>query len=348
LQRYMASVQQESFPVSEVRLIASAAPPTSKSKPTTPLILALALMGGMGLGVGAGLLRDLMDRVFRTSDQLQELLQTPCLALVPLLKEPESNRRAREQTPSPNLSDQRTISRSTGVHWKTVDCPLSPFAESIRSIKLATNLYITGTPNKVIGFTSSLPNEGKSTISAALGLLAAHAGGGRVLVVDCDLRNPTLSNSLAPDATVGIVDVITGAVSFEEAMWKDSTSNLYFLPTIKNKHLFHTSELLGSESTRKLFDKLRSSFDYIVVDLPPLAPVIDARAAASILDCMILVVEWGQTKIDVVQHALNTAPNVREILIGAVLNKTNMDHIKRYDLRRSDIYNNNYYGRYSS
>jgi Mrp family chromosome partitioning ATPase len=144
------------------------------------------------------------------------------------------------------------------------------------------------------------------------------------------------------------VDVIAGAVPFEEAVWRDPLSNVYLLPTVKNKHLFHTSELLASHATKKLFDKLRVDFDYIVIDLPPLTPVIDARAAASVVDCMILVVEWGRTKIDVVKHALDTAPNVREVLIGAALNKTNMDRIKRYDLSRSDIYNRTYYQRYGS
>jgi exopolysaccharide transport family protein len=345
LQRHMASIQQDSFPIAEARLISTASTPTSKSKPKTPLVLALALMGGIGLGIGAGLFRELRDRVFRTAGQLQAVLQIPCLALVPLLKGKEPNKLPLKQAPSDKTFGQRTIAHDSSAYWKVVNSPLSSFAESIRSIKLAINLNVTSRPNKVIGFTSSLPNEGKSTIAAALAQLIAQVGG-RVILVDCDLRNPSLSRGLAPEATIGLMDVISGVKSLEEAVWRDPTTNLTFLPSVKKTPLFHASELFAAESTKKLFDMLRGSFDYVVVDLPPLAPVVDVRAITHVLDCMILVVEWGQTKIDVVQQALDTAPNVYEALIGAVLNKTDMDYIGRYDASGSDLYRNKYYTRY--
>src|SRR5262249_49687452 len=110
--------------------------------------------------------------------------------------------------------------------------------------------------------------------------------------------------------------------------------------------LLHTSDLLAAESTRKLFAKLRDSFEYVIVDLPPIVPVIDVRATTHVLDSIVLVVEWGHTKIDIVQHALKIAPNVREALIGAVLNKTDMDYIKRYDVYRGDLYDNKNYLKY--
>jgi Mrp family chromosome partitioning ATPase len=85
-------------------------------------------------------------------------------------------------------------------------------------------------------------------------------------------------------------------------------------------------------------------YDYIIVDLPPLTPVVDVRATTALVDCFILVVEWGRTKIDVVEHALHTAPNVYESLIGTVLNKTDIKAMGRYD--RSDYYNSEHYTRY--
>src|SRR5262249_34414563 len=95
--------------------------------------------------------------------------------------------------------------------------------------------------------------------------------------------------------------------------------------------------------TKKLFDELRASFDYIIVDLPPLAPVVDVRAVTRVVDCMILVVEWGHTKTHVVQQALNAAPNVHEALIGVVLNKTDMDYIGGYDEPGRYLYHSRYY-----
>jgi capsular exopolysaccharide synthesis family protein len=205
---------------------------------------------------------------------------------------------------------------------------------------------MTTTPSKVIGFTSSLPNEGKSTVAAALALLASQLGG-RVIIVDCDLRNPSLSRRLAPAATIGLADVISGARPWEEAVWRDSTNNLALLPALKKGTVFQDSELLAAASAKHLFDKLRASFDYVVIDLPPLAPVHDVRAIAQLVDCAILVVEWGHTKIGVVQHALNTAPNVHEALIGAILNKTDMDRIRRYDAEYGTLYHSKYYARYA-
>jgi capsular exopolysaccharide synthesis family protein len=223
--------------------------------------------------------------------------------------------------------------------------PLSRFAESIRSIKLAIDLTPTKTSNRIIGITSALPNEGKSTITAALAQIIAHAGK-RVIMVDCDLRNPSLSTNLAPNASAGIVDVLSGTRSLEETIWRDPKTNLTLLPSAKKTALFHTSEILSSEQTGKLFDKLRGSYDYVIVDLPPLAPIVDVRATTPLIDCFILVVEWGRTRTDVVQHALHTAPNVYEALIGTVLNKTDMRAMKRYDSYLNDYYNNEHYTRY--
>jgi capsular exopolysaccharide synthesis family protein len=223
--------------------------------------------------------------------------------------------------------------------------PLSRFAESIRSIKLAIDLNPTKTSNKVVGITSALPNEGKSTISISLAQLIGHAGK-RIIIVDCDLKNPSLSTELAPNASAGIIEVISGAKTLEEAVWRDTKTNLEFLPVVKRNSLVHTSEILSAEQTRTLFDKLRASYDYIIVDLPPLAPVVDVRATTQLVDCFILVVEWGRTKIDVVQHALHTAPNVYETLIGTVLNKTDMKALKRYNGYQNDYYHNEHYVRY--
>jgi len=346
LQRYMGSVQQESFPISEARVISPAAPPVSKSKPKTGMIVALGIFGGIALGIALGFLRDIMDRVFRTSAQVEATLNLSCLSMVPLLKD------TKQKKPPPLAAvqgdrelAQRTLSRSSGMYWAATAMPLSRFAESIRSIKLAIDLNPTKTSNKIVGITSALPNEGKSTIAASLAQLIAHAGK-RVIIVDCDLRNPSLSANLAPNATAGIIDVLSGARSLEEAIWRDPRTNLAFLPSAKRTPLFHTSEILSSEQTGKLFDKLRASYDYVIVDLPPLAPIVDVRATTPLIDCFILVVEWGRTRTDVVQHALHTAPNVYEALIGTVLNKTDMRAMKRYDSYLNDYYNNEHYTRY--
>jgi polysaccharide biosynthesis transport protein len=357
LQRYMGSVQQESFPISEARLISPAAPPQSKSKPKSALVLALGMIGGIALGAAFGFLRDIMDRVFRTSAQIEATLQLPCLSLVPLLKASEQRKLARAAAKAEKMlaragaiadkeSGPRTLSRKPAMYWAASSMPLSRFAESIRSVKVAIDLNSMKASNKVIGITSALPSEGKSTIAVSLAQIIAHPGK-RTIIVDCDLRNPSLSTTLTPNATAALTDVLSGARSLEETVWRDAKTGLVFLPAAVKGPLSYTSEVLSGAQTRKLFDQLRAAYDYVVVDLPPLAPIVDVRATTPLIDCFILVVEWGRTSTDVVQHALHTAPNVHEAVVGTVLNKTDMKAIQRYDHYSGQYYNNEHFVRYA-
>jgi exopolysaccharide transport family protein len=346
LNRSMGSAQQESFPISEARIVYPAVPPTSKSKPKTLVILALALFGGISLGAGLGFLRETMDRVFRTPDQIEVALGLPCVSVVPLLQASTLKKpKAIGAPPSGQEFRQRTVSTASPLHWAVVNTPLSRFAESIRSVKLGIDLNPALTSNKVIGITSSLPHEGKSTIAAALAQIIGQCGKS-VIIIDCDFRNPSLSSTLAPDATVGLLEVVFGTHSIEDAVWNDPKTSLVFLPVVKRRPLLHSSEIFATEQMRKLFDRLRSTYDYVIVDLPPLTPVVDVRATSALMDCFILVVEWGQTKIDVAHHALHTAPNVYENLIGVVLNKTDIKSLARYDAYRSDCYSESHYAHY--
>lgn len=339
LQRYMGSTQQQSFPISEARVIYAASPPLKKSKPKTLIVFALSLFGGIGLGSGLAFARDLMDRVFRTPTQLEETLGLPCLSVVPELHLAPATSHTLQD---PNL---RVLSKSPSLHWAVVNRPLSRFAESIRSIKLGIDLSRGQASNKVIGITSTQPHEGKSTIAACLAQLIGQSGKS-VIIVDCDLRNPSLSKALAPSAKVGLIEVLLGTQAIEDALWTDTETSLVFLPAVKNRTLLHSSEMLAADPMRILVEKLRSIYDYVIVDLPPLTPIVDARASSTLVDSFVYVVEWGRTKIDVVKHALHTAPNVYENVIGTVLNKTDIKEMASYDGSRSDYYSESYYSHY--
>ncbi|MBV9407020.1 MAG: AAA family ATPase, partial [Acidobacteriaceae bacterium] len=345
LQRYMESVQQQSFPVTEARLITQATPPLSKSAPRTPLVLGLALMGGLLLGVGFGVLREISDTVFRTTAQIQERLHAECIALLPLINgitKPGS--RERSKSP-PGAPVQRIIARKQDLFWIMADSPFSRFAESIRSLKVAADLNKGTKPNTIVAITSSLPNEGKSTTAVALAQLVALTGG-RAILVDCDLRNPSLSRKLAPKASKGLLEVIWGKQPLSEVVWTDPATNLSFLPAVVRGRLADSSEILASEETRKIFEKLRAAYDYVIVDLSPLAPVVDVRAMTHLVDSFIFVVEWGRTKIDIAEHVLSGAPGVYENLLGVVLNKVNMKTFARYESSRENYYYNRYFARY--
>lgn len=344
LQRYMGSVQQETFPIPDARIMYAAVPPTSKSKPKSTLIMILSLLAGGGLGAGLGLLRDAVDGVFRTPTQMEVALGLPCLALVPTIRSTTMKRihRGGESGPNPKVrtvATGATFQRAIAVHSS------SRYAEAIRSIKFAIDLNLTKASNQVIGITSALPNEGKTTIAGSLAQLIAQCGKS-VIIVDCDLRNPSLSSKLAASATAGIVEIVNGVRSLEETIWRDPTTNLSVLPAAGKGPTSHTSEILSDVSMCSLFDRLRSRYDYIIVDLPPLAPLVDVRATTAFVDCYILIVEWGITKTDVVQHALHTAPNIREYLLGTVLNKTDIKAMTRYHGSCKDYYKDDHYVRY--
>ena len=110
--------------------------------------------------------------------------------------------------------------------------------------------------------------------------------------------------------------------------------------------LAHSNEIFSNDLTKQFFKELRQSYDYIIVDLSPLVPVIDVRATTNLVDAYVLVVEWGQTKIKLVEHALSEAENVYENLLGVVLNKANMDVVHRYDGHLEGYYRNKHFARY--
>jgi polysaccharide biosynthesis transport protein len=348
LRQYTESVEQNSFPLADARVISHAAPPTSKSRPKSRLILAISLLGGVCLGFGVGILRELMDRVFRTSDQIENLLHRPCVAVIPLLDDTSRDSSRTDRKLISTKTGPRMIARSPGVLWTLVDSPSSRFAEGIRSIKLAldaTHPHGGDRPNKVIGFTSSLPCEGKSTIVAAAAQLTAQTGK-KVIVVDCDLRNPSLSRIFTNNSGNGFVEVVAGRLPLEDVVWREPTTNFSFLPVGNSLRFTHTSDILSSELTRKFFDDLRQRYDYVIVDLPPLAPIVDVRATVGFIDSYFVVVAWGETKVDIVQHALHSAEGVYDSLGGVILNKTNFNALKRYDVHRGKYYHNKHYSRY--
>jgi succinoglycan biosynthesis transport protein ExoP len=352
-QRYTESVQQQSFPISDARIATRASRPLGKSSPNRALILVIAAAGGLVFGVAVGALRELMNGSFCTKAQVESELQTACISVVPSVKRGKHRTLtdARPAVLPPNhrfgddSSSSRTILRDS-IIWTAFNSPFSQFAEALRSIKLAIDLNSdAASSSRVIGFTSTFPKEGKSTISGSLALLAAQAGA-RVILVDCDLRNPSLSRKLTPKAEHGVLDVIVGRVSLEDAVWTDPATNLTFLPASTKTRVANSSELLAADATKRLFEDLQSQYDYVIVDLSPLMPVVDARATARFVDSYICVTEWGCSKIAAVKHAFEDAPNVYENLLGVVLNKADIDRLSSYDPAGRNYYRHKYYGQY--
>jgi polysaccharide biosynthesis transport protein len=338
-QRYMDSVQQQSLPVTEARVITRASAPLAPSSPKFLKILGAATIGGLVLGFGLALLREISDRVFRTGKQVEDRLNTECLAIVPLIKEgAKATRVGNKAAAAPAL---RIIAPNGGLFRNVIDAPLSPFAESIRAVKVSVDVNAAAKSSRVIGITSSHPNEGKSTIAASLAQLIAD-GGARVILVDCDLRKPSLSRRLVRDGTAGLIDVITNKASLDKVIWSDPSTRLSFLPAGVKSRLIHTSEILASDAMKSFFERLRDSYEYVIVDLSPVTPVVDVRSTTHLVDAFVFVIQWGKTKIDVAEYALNTARGVYDNLLGVVLNKVDLKALNRYEGHGNYYYSRHY------
>jgi polysaccharide biosynthesis transport protein len=348
LQRYLEAVQQQSFPITEARLVGAADAPLSKSYPKTSLVMLLALVGGSMLSFGVGALREAFDRVFRSSDQVEEELQVSCLAMLPLIKSTAAKNAADPAVVEalPPLPAPPLLIRPQAMLDLVLDQPFSQFSEALRTVKVSNDLSGILKAKRVTGVLSTLPSEGKSTIAANYAQLIAH-GGSRAILIDADLRNPTLSRQLAYDGP-GLIDVLAGWKSLDESLLLDPRSGLRMLPAGPKSNMPHTNELLASDAMKKLITLLQETYDYVIVDLPPLIPVVDARASTNFVDAYIYTIEWGATKVDLVRHGLLNAPEIYERLLGVILNKVDMASIGRYERYRNNYYYEKYRSRYSN
>jgi polysaccharide biosynthesis transport protein len=342
VQKYMESLQQESFPYTEARVISHATPPGRRSQPNPILVMTLASASGLMLAFGVALLIDISESGFRTSDQVERELQTSCLAVVPRMTlDPGAPPPA---AAAADAANSRHIEQS-GVLFGVISSPFSRFAEAFRTIKVSIDLFSVAKPAKAIGITSTHPNEGKSTIAGNLARLISHAGG-KAILLDCDLRNPSLTRALAPGAELGLLDVISGKKLLTDVIWTDPATSLAFVPMVARTRLSHTNEILASAGMKKLIDALCGVYDYVLIDLPPLAPVVDVRSTNQFVDSYLFVIEWGTTSVETVESALSSAPMVYENLMGVVLNKADLNVMRNYSRNSQEPYKNKYYERY--
>lgn len=360
LHRYMEAIQQQSFPITDARIISPAVAPTKKSKPVTSLVLAIALSLGLMAGVGIAALREAVDGVFRTARQAEQELGARCLSVIPLASasaSPVIPRASAAMVTDPSdlaalpppqgalepvkMEEQR-YTFSDSLKRRAVDDPISVFTEAFRAIKVSAWLQSNVRVNKVIGITSTLPSEGKSTVAANLAALMADAGR-RVVLIDADLRNPTLARSLTPRPQAGWLEVMSGKLDLAQATGREPTTGLALLPLLLTEAPVHSDEVLASQGFRDLLERLREIYDYIIVDLPPLAPVVDVRAIVPAIDSFVFVVEWGETSVKTVRRHLLAETELHDRLLGIVLNKANLRLLERFE--QPGIYQNGYYMR---
>ncbi len=209
LSRFTQSVQQQSFPSTEARVVTVATPPRAPSSPKIPLTIALATLCGLGLGIMLAFAREQMNRQIHTRAQLEKLLGTSCLAVLPAFPQ----KRAVLRKPHGATRDSGAFRQISEV------APFSATAEALRYIKVAIDLHPTG--GKVIGIVSALPGEGKTTVATGFAAFVAKSGA-RTLLIDADLRNPSMTRALGYINAPGLVNMVADKSDFDDLVITDS------------------------------------------------------------------------------------------------------------------------------
>lgn len=337
LQRVTEVTQQQSFPAMESRVVSEASPMLVKRDPNALLILSAASLVGLVCALGAVFAREYFGTGFRSPRQVEKEVGIDCLGILPTIKPArEIAKRLRERLRFHAAEGDRVISPLMGRHRFVVGEPLSRFAETIRSLKVAADTAGLRRATKVIGVTSARPHEGKSVVAANLSEMIALFGS-KALLVDCNLRNAGLTEQLAPKATAGLMDIVAGQATVKDLIWSDPVTTVEFLPAVKdpvprdpNGHedpaILCQRAQLAPAGLQKLLQSVEDCYDYVILDFPPIT-VADVKATSHLIDCFILVIEWGRTSRQIVIDALTTAPLVSEKLLGAVLNKAELSRL---------------------
>jgi succinoglycan biosynthesis transport protein ExoP len=329
LSRFTQSVQQQSFPSTEARIVTLASAPSSPSSPKIGLTLALAALCGLGLGVMSAFAREQMNRQVHTRAQLEKLLGITCLAVLPAFSRK-----------GPVLRKLQATRDSGAFRQISEVAPFSATAEALRYIKVAIDLHPKGA--KVIGIVSALPGEGKTTVATGFAAFVAK-GGARTLLIDADLRNPSMTRALGYTNAPGLVNMVADKSDFDDLVITDSKFKFDFLPSSTRMKPSNSSDILNSPAMKEMLRAAKNHYDYVLVDLPPILPVVDVKAVAHLIDAFVLVVEWGSTSTDEILKAVGASPILSERLLGGVLNKADeavMRRFEGYSDRRYTYYTN--------
>ncbi|MEH2477872.1 uncharacterized protein involved in exopolysaccharide biosynthesis/Mrp family chromosome partitioning ATPase [Nitrobacteraceae bacterium AZCC 2146] len=309
LDRYTASVQQMSFPFAQANIIAGARPPQDKSFPNTFVVLALSALGGLIIGVGITTFLELNDDTFRTPQQTEATLGRPVIGVLPPLTETvDPSNAGSPATPALLLRN---------AHRYAADRPMSRFVEGLRGLKTAVDAGLYDNGSRTLGVMSALPDEGASILAANLAYLIAR-GGKTVLLVDADQRAKTLTSALHTKNERDLADVLSDRSTLAEATWALG-KNIAF---IGSNQLLKPSEgyrELDPLAIQHFIDQAALEYDYVIVCLPPMAPLADLQAFAPAMGGLALVVRWGVTSQRMVRNILNVMPLVQDKVLGVVL-----------------------------
>ena len=312
------------------RIVDVARVPTSPIEPNIPRNLAFAFMLGLTSGVGLAFLMEGLDNTVRTTEQAQMISGFAPLGMIPL-----GSRTARDGS-----SPKRLVIATSkeAVELVTQVRPQSQMAESYRALRTSLLLSSLGAPPKVIMITSALPQEGKTTTSINCAVVLAQKGI-RVLLIDADLRRPSIHKTLGMGPRSGLSNVLTGSATLQQAITRSSVlPHLAVLPAGTPPP--NPAELLASSNMRDVLEELRGQYDHIVVDTPPTLSVTDAVVLSPRADAIVLVIRSGQTTKQALRRSRDILMQVNAKVSGVLLNAVDLSSPDYY-------YYYEYQGKYS-
>ena len=296
LQRYKEIGVAGGVGVNNISIVDNADVPARPYKPSLPRNLAISLMLGLLFGAGAAFAREQFDDTFKSPEDLEENLGLPLLGLIPLAQSAEE-------------------------HAKMLDDPRSALSEAYRSLRTSLQFSTTTGLPKSLLVTSSRAGEGKSTTARTLARNFSDLGM-NVLLIDADLRKPSLHEALNLDNDVGLTNCLTGAALPPDVFQQTGMSGLTFMasgPLPPNP-----AELLAGPRMLSLLTIAAEQYDVVVVDGPPVAGLADAPLLASMAIGTLLVIDAVGTRRGVAKAALKRLHFARAQLVGAVVNKVDI------------------------
>jgi exopolysaccharide transport family protein len=296
------------------RIVDVARVPMGPIEPNIPRNLSFAFMLGLTSGVGLAFLLEGLDNTVRTTEQAQLISGLPPLGMIPL-----GSRSTREGANSKRLV---IATSKEAVELITQVRPQSQMAESYRALRTSLLLSNLGAPPKVIMVTSALPQEGKTTTSINCAVVLAQKGI-RVLLIDADLRRPSIHKTLGMGPRSGLSNVLTGSATLENAITRSPIlPNLDVLPAGTPPP--NPAELLASVNMRDVLQELRGQYDHIVVDTPPTLSVTDAVVLSPRADAIVLVIRSGQTTKQALRRSRDILTQVNAKVSGVLLNAVDL------------------------
>jgi polysaccharide biosynthesis transport protein len=315
LNRFKETSAQEDIQQPDARVIAYANAPNAPSFPRRAPLVGAAFVGSLIIGVFVAFSVERLDNGFRTGEQFEKIAQLPVLGL------------------TPNLGMGEPPQDVVLTH------PVAPYAEAIRSIRTALRYSGVDDPPKIVAVTSALPDEGKTVFALSLARSVA-VSGGRSLLIDCDLRRPSVAKLLNAESRPGLVTLFEVGADRSKVIKVDERSGMHYIPSPSGTP--NPQDLLGSKHMKALLDTLRDHYDLIVLDTPPTLAVSDSLVLSHAVDTTMFLVRWAKTPRPVVLGALKTFNAIGDHLAGAVLT--------RVDFRRHATYGYGdpgyYYGYY--